>query len=232
MKPFYQHDGITIYCGDCLDIMPNLEPGFAAIISDWPYGTTACAWDSIIPLKPLWTECKRLTQYAIMSFSVEPFTSTLVNSNIDQFRYKWIWRKNGVTRYLDANSRPLLDYEEIPVFYIEQPTYNPQKWKGRPTHSRGKTVGDINRAAAYSRHTVTASDTSGLKHPRLVLDSDIILDNAMGSGSTLVAAQKEGRRAIGIELSEENCKIAVGRLRQQSLWPLLEKTLDKPGEVW
>lgn len=64
MTPYYDRAGITIYCGDCLEVMPLLSPGFDAIISDWPYGTTACDWDSVIPLEPLWVECKRLVKEA------------------------------------------------------------------------------------------------------------------------------------------------------------------------
>lgn len=249
---FYSRDGITIHIGDCLSVLPGITDQVAMILTDLPFGTTACAWDSIIPLPHLWQQYDRLTTGAVISFSVEPFTSRLVGSRLDIYRYKFIWVKNGVTRFLDSAHRPLLDYEELPVFYQSQPTYNPQMWHGRPNHTRRTTVGQVGSAKIYKNHVNLTQDTSGVKYPRLTLffdkvppahilhpsqkpvpllrylirtytnPGDVVLDNAMGVGSTLVAAQAEGRQAIGIEQNEGYCRAAIGRLSSPTLWSYRE----------
>ena len=102
MKPYYERDGITIYCGDTLEVMAYLyralQMVFDAIIADLPYGTTACSWDTIIPFEPLWENYKRLVKAngAIALFGSQPFTSKLVMSNFNQLKYMWVW-ENGRT---------------------------------------------------------------------------------------------------------------------------------------
>ena len=251
MKPYYDKNGITIYHGDCLKVMPKLEGLFDALISDWPYGTTANAWDKMIPLAPLWSQVLRLIKRngAIMATAKEPFTSKVILSQEELFRYRWTWRKNSVTRWLDSANRPLDDYEDIPVFYRREPTWNPQMTKGAPNHTRNAQAGKVNNGN-YGDHKTTKGKVTTDKHPRLVIDFDvvppseslhkvqkpeplfaylirtytnpgeIVLDNTAGVGTTLVAAQNEGRRAVGAEISEEYCRIAVDRLRQLSFFSL------------
>ena len=221
----------NLHHGDCLDILPILPAqSVDMIFADLPYGTTSCAWDSLIPLDPLWREYKRLIKPngAILLFGIMPFTAALWQSNPKDWRYEFVWRKNGVTRFLDSNSRPLLDYENIEVFYEQEPTYNPQKYKGTKAHSRGRSVGR-KRNGAYGDYYVVDTDESGEKFPRLVLDfdkvppseilhptqkpvqlceylirtytnmGDVVLDNTMGVGSIGVASRLNGRGFIGIE---------------------------------
>jgi site-specific DNA-methyltransferase (adenine-specific) len=246
MTPYYNSDGITIYCGDCLQVMPELEPEFDAIIADLPYGTTACSWDSVIPLDALWVEYKRLIKRrgAVVLTGSQPFTSKLVMSNLEWFRYEWIWDKRKVTRFLDANRRPLNHIESVLVFGEKLPVYNPQMVNGKP-HKRGRkphetktgVYGDYKNMIShgntkyYPKQLITISAVpNGQQHPTqkpvdlmaylirtYTNPGEIILDNTMGSGTTLVAAQQEGRRAVGIEMDEDYCKIAVERLRQRSL---------------
>jgi len=83
--------------GDCLDLMKNIESGsIDMILCDLPYGTTACKWDSIIPLEPLWSEYKRIIKPngAIVLTASQPFTTKLISSNYEMFSYEWIWKKN------------------------------------------------------------------------------------------------------------------------------------------
>lgn len=122
-------DKNLIYCGDCLDLMPNIGSGsIDTIIADLPYGTTACKWDSIIPLNKLWTEYSRVIKKSgnIILFSGQPFTSVLISSNIPLYRYCWYWIKEKGTGFLNSKHQPLRAVEEICVFYKEKGTYNPQ----------------------------------------------------------------------------------------------------------
>lgn len=115
--------------GDCLEVMPGIPAGSVdAIIGDWPYGTTACKWDSVIPLEPLWKECKRVIKKngAIVLTADEPFTSVLIMSNLGWFKYKWTWNKSRVTNHLNSRKQPMKITEDIIVFYQNQCTYNPQ----------------------------------------------------------------------------------------------------------
>ncbi len=131
--------GYQLLQGDCLDILPTLQArSIDAIITDPPYGTTACAWDSVIPLDAMWAELKRVIKPkgAIVLFGAQPFTSALVMSNASWFKYDLVWRKVRVTGHLDAKKKPLREHESILIFCDGQPTYNPQMVRGRE-HIRG-----------------------------------------------------------------------------------------------
>lgn len=126
-----------IYNEDCLQGMKRIPDGsIDAIICDLPYGTTCNKWDTIIPFDELWAQYKRVIKPngAIVLFSQQPFTSKLIMSNIDMFRYEWIWHKHAATGFLNANKMPLKAHENICVFYKHLPTYNPQKTKS--THKK------------------------------------------------------------------------------------------------
>jgi site-specific DNA-methyltransferase (adenine-specific) len=262
MKPYYQKGGITIYLGDCLEIMPRLDGPFNAIISDWPYGVTSCKWDSVIPLEPLWKECKRLSNLAVL-FGSQPFTSQLVMSNLEWFRHELIWEKDGGAAFILSGHRPNHVHESILVFSSRyyhpnaknKATYNPIVFSGRKAtlaettkyREKSKRLNDISYRPNPTKQITYPKDGTYLrsvlyfKKDRPVLHhtqkpvkllsilvrtytnpGDIILDNTCGSGTTLVAAQNEGRRCVGIEISEEYCRIAVDRLRQPSFWSIPE----------
>ena len=133
----------TIYNEDCLEGMKRIPDGSVdCIICDLPYGTTACAWDSVIPFDKLWEQYRRITKpnAAIVLFGQQPFTSALVMSNPDWFKYDWIWRKPKGTGHLNAMKQPLRDVEIISVFYREQCTYNPQYTKGEPYGNKSGSI--------------------------------------------------------------------------------------------
>jgi site-specific DNA-methyltransferase (adenine-specific) len=115
--------------GDCLELMKSIpNSSIDAIITDPPYGTTACKWDSIIPFEPMWEQLNRIIKQngAIVLFGSEPFSSALRMSNIKNYKYDWVWDKVNGSNFLNAKRQPLRSSENISVFYKKQPTYNPQ----------------------------------------------------------------------------------------------------------
>jgi len=122
---------IELIHGDCLEEMDRLiEKGtiFDAIITDPPYGTTACKWDSIIPFESMWERLNKLIKPngAIVLFGSQPFTSALIMSNLKMFKYEWIWDKVQPTGALTVKKMPMKQHENVIIFYKEQPTYNRQ----------------------------------------------------------------------------------------------------------
>tara|TARA_R110002012_G_scaffold91424_4_gene222634 strand:- start:3585 stop:4304 length:720 start_codon:yes stop_codon:yes gene_type:complete len=115
--------------GDCLELMKDIPDGSVdMVLTDPPYGTTACKWDSIIPFEPMWEQLKRIIKPngAIALFGSEPFSSLLRCSNMAQFKYDWIWHKDKATNHLNAKKQPMRKCELISVFYKKQANYNPQ----------------------------------------------------------------------------------------------------------
>ena len=121
-----------------------------AIITDPPYGTTVCKWDSVIDFELMWEQLNRIIKPngAIVLFGSEPFSSALRMSNINNYKYDWVWNKTMGGNFLQANKMPLKKHEIISVFYKNSPTYNPQKTKA-PKHLIDK------------RKTINNSKTSG-----------------------------------------------------------------------
>src|SRR3990167_9954034 len=241
----------TIILGDCLEVMKDIpDKSIDMILADLPYGTTACKWDTIIPFEPLWEQYKRIIKDngAIVLTASQPFTSTLVMSNIKMFKYEWIWSKKVGSGLLNANRLPLKSHESILIFYKNQPTYNKQKWIGKPNHARGNPKTTKN--SLYGDYDIVDNfdKTNNLKNPLSVIEfdkihpsktihptqkpvalfeyliktytneGDLVLDNCAGSGTTAVACKNLGRKFIGIEISEKYCQIARERLRQEILF--------------
>ena len=126
---------MNLMLGDCLERMKEIPDGSVdMILADPPYGTTACKWDSVIPLEPMWEQLKRIIKPngAIVMTASQPFTAALVMSNPKMFRYDMVWEKTMATGALNANKMPLRAHESIIVFYSSLPTYNPQKKDGKP----------------------------------------------------------------------------------------------------
>ena len=243
MTPYYNNDGVILYHGNCLQVLPEINKTVDAVISDPPYGTTCCKWDSVIPLDSLWKCVNRVTRDTtpVVLFSAQPFTSVLVTSNLQNFRYDWIWEKSEVTGHLNSKKMPMRAHESICVFYKRLPTYNPIKTNG---HTR-KTATRLNtKSDCYGVQVGVSSYDSTDRYPRSVLkfstdkqvanlhptqkpldllrylirtytnEGDTVLDFACGSGTTLLAAQLEDRKAIGIELEENYCEVTARRLEE------------------
>ena len=130
---------IDLIKGNCLEVMKGIKSGsIDAIITDPPYGTTACKWDSVIDFELMWEQLNRIikTNGAIVLFGSEPFSSALRMSNIKNYKYDWIWQKTQPTGFLNAKKMPLKQFEVISVFYKKLPTYNPQLTDKKPENIR------------------------------------------------------------------------------------------------
>ncbi len=162
-----------IYNEDCLEGMKRIPDGTVdCIISDLPYGTTACSWDSVIPFEPLWEQFKRVCKAdaPIVLFSSGLFTVRLILSNEKTFRYKLIWKKNVPTGMCSADNRPMKYYEEICVFGSPVSTYNPQMKErvgiGRDCYKYKHYCGDS--------HHVKLNKVSKTYDPEKVQPSDVL----------------------------------------------------------
>ena len=230
---------IQLMQGDCLQMMRNIPDGSVdMILADPPYGTTACKWDSIIPLEPMWEQLKRVIKSngAIVMTASQPFTSILGASNIKDLRYSWVWEKTAATGHLNAKRMPMKNAEDVLVFYAKQPTYNPQNLK-----PFNKVVRRSNNGGCYGKsgnenlqeftnypRTIQKFASEGktvhsTQKPVALMEyliktytneGETVLDFTMGSGTTGVAASNLRRDFIGIELDADYFKIAQERIEQ------------------
>ena len=118
---------MKLYNGNCLEIMKTIQDkSIDAIITDPPYGTTACNWDSVIPFEPMWKQLNRIIKNngAIVLFGSQPFTSALISSNYKMFKYEWIWQKDIPTGFTMAKTSPMKLHENIIIFSNGKLTYN------------------------------------------------------------------------------------------------------------
>ena len=123
----------TLLEGDCLDRMQEIPDGFIdMVLTDPPYGTTACKWDVIIPLVPMWEQVKRIIKSngAIVLMASQPFTSVLIMSNLNMFKYCWVWNKKQGGNPLNSKRQPLRITEDVVVFN-EKGMYRPQMRTGK-----------------------------------------------------------------------------------------------------
>ena len=221
---------INLYHGDCLQIMDKLIADGVkvdAVVTDPPYGTTACKWDKIIPFDEMWKRLKLLRKdnTPIVLFSKEPFTSKIITSNLKHFKYRWDWIKDKHSNFALSKYQPLNFIEDVCVFYTHN--YYPIMTQGTPNHSVGKGI--RKKENKTSANTVTVKNkTDGWKYPRNYIyfnrcqknvhptqkpvelmeyllktytrEGDTVLDFTMGSGTTGVACRNLNRNFIGIEL--------------------------------
>lgn len=157
-------EDFTLWQGDCLDLMQNIPDGSVdMVLTDPPYGTTQCKWDSVIPFEPMWEQLHRVTKHngAVCLFGNEPFSSFLRVSNIRNYKYDWVWVKSTPTGSLNCNKQPLRVFEKISVFYRKQPMYTPLKTSGHPrkvstaTHKRNSIKTEL-----YGSHGLTNYDST------------------------------------------------------------------------
>ena len=134
---------IDLYNGDCLEVMKSIPDGSVdMILTDPPYGTTVCKWDSVIPLEPMWEQLKRIIKPngAIVMTAAQPFTSALVMSNPKMFHHQWIWDKKFAANFPQAKRQPLRTHEDILVFGVT-PKYYPQMIKRDTPIKKGANKG-------------------------------------------------------------------------------------------
>ena len=121
---------INLMLGDCLERMKEIPAGSVdLVLVDPPYGTSSCRWDFVIPLEPMWEHLKRVTKPAgaIVIMASQPFTSTLVMSNLEMFKYCWVWEKNRGSNFATVKFQPMKEHEDVVVFGSGRITYLPIK---------------------------------------------------------------------------------------------------------
>lgn len=187
-----------LWRGNCLELMRDIpDASVDMILADLPYGTTACAWDTIIPFEPLWREYWRILipRSAIVLTASQPFTSALIMSQIERFKYEWIWHKSNATLFVHAKNRPLNTHESVCVFsngFVihasqseKRMSYFPQMTEGEPYSRRRGGGGSIGQGMRSSWiHDVTDSD--GERYPRSI----IAFDNNAEQASKIHPTQK------------------------------------------
>lgn len=233
---------INLMQGDCLEKMLDIPDGSVdMVMADPPYGMTQCKWDLVIPLDLMWEQLKRVIKSngAIVLMGNQPFTSKLISSNLEWFKYEWVWKKSKATGHLNAKKQPLRDKEDIVVFYSKQPTYNPQMTIGPSYKARGGVVS----SRVYGKYSNYRNDNHGFRYPKQIIDFNVggretihptqkpvklmeyliktytnenetVLDFCMGSGTTGEAALNLNRNFIGIEKDEKYFQYAKERLEK------------------
>lgn len=237
-----------LHNGDCLELMKDIpDKSVDMILCDLPYGTTQNKWDSIIPYDKLWEQYNRIIKNngCIALFCDGMFMAELMMSNKKMWKYNLVWDKVLTSGFLNANRMPLRSHEEIAIFYEKQPTYNPQKTKGKPNHSKGTPKECQNNNYGEYDFVDNTKELGDMKHPKSIItiqkphpskmihptqkpvellewlintytnENDTVLDNCMGSGSTGVACLNTNRNFIGIELDENYFNIAEERIGQR-----------------
>lgn len=225
-----------------MGILPKIaDESIDMILCDLPYGTTQCKWDVVIPFEPLWVHYKRVIKPngAIVLFGSEPFSSHLRLSNLKEYRYDIIWKKDNLKNFFFVKKQIGKIHENISIFYKKQPTYVPQMQTGFHAQSTGGVgvvqTHNLNKKRRSDRHGKTdryptsIQEFTSLKkalHPTqkpvpllefliktYTLEGETVLDNCMGSGSTGVAAKNLNRNFIGIEKEKKYFDMAVKRIR-------------------
>lgn len=225
--------------GDCLERMKEIpDDSVDMVLADPPYGTTQCKWDSIIDLTLMWEQLKRVIKPngAIVLMGQTPFDKVLGSSNLKMLRYEWIWSKPQGTGHLNAKKMPLKSTENALVFYNTQPVYNPQmrtgfkpytckSGNGSENYGDQVSVKTLNNGDRYPLNILEFKKDKGRQHPTqkpvalmeyliktYTNEGETVLDFAIGSGTTGVAAKNLSRNFIGIELDENYFKIAAERI--------------------
>jgi len=239
-------NSVWLMKGDCLERMKEIESGSVdLILTDPPYGTTACKWDSVIPLDKMWEQLKRIIKPngAIVMTASQPFTTKLISSNMKMFKYCWVWEKTMASNFALAKKQPFKKHEDVCVFYLRQPAYNPQMGKGKPytDKERDRSMG-VTGDALPSKKAITnigtrypssvqkfSNGNNGNVHPTqkpvalleylirtYTNEGETVLDFTQGSGSTGCAAVNTGRKYIGIEMDEHYFDIGSKRILESN----------------
>jgi site-specific DNA-methyltransferase (adenine-specific) len=233
---------IDLMNGDCLELMQTIpDNSIDAIITDPPYGTTACRWDIVIDFDLMWEQLNRIIKPngAIVLFGSEPFSSALRMSNIKSYKYDWIWNKKQGTGFLNSKKQPLRQYEIISVFYSKQCTYNPQMRQGFKAYTckQGNT-----KTKNYGKQTGAITISNGDRYPINIIDfnrdkekihptqkpvalleylintytneGEMVLDFTAGSFTAGIACLNTKRDFIGIEKDDDYFKIGTDRINK------------------
>ena len=229
--------------GDCLEHMGKIPAGTVdMVLTDPPYGTTACKWDSIIPLEPMWEQLKRITKKdgAIVMTASQPFTTTLIASNMKMFKYCWVWHKKTSANFGCAKYQPMKTHEDVCVF---GGGYNPIMVKGKKRMRGGKAENGLGNGGMkpvyyesdeYYPASVLDIKTERGHHPTqkpvalmeyliktYTNEGETVLDFTMGSGTTGVACCNLNRKFIGIEKDGGYFEIAKARIQEAEIGAMM-----------
>jgi DNA modification methylase len=234
-----------LFHGDCLIEMAKIpDKSIDMCLTDPPYGTTACKWDVIISFEHMWKELNRIIKptSAICLFGTEPFSSKLIMSNINNFKYNWYLRKNHASGVLNCKKMPLYKFELCSVFG-NKINYYPILQSRPPTktkvNSTGKLFEGYNkikiekpryevRDYTYPNNEIEFKRVvKNRVHPTqkpvdlleyliktYTMEGETVLDFTMGSGSTGVACKNLNRNFIGVEKDEKYFQIAEQRINE------------------
>lgn len=234
----------SVHLADCLELCERVyRAGVRVdmILADLPYGTTACAWDTIIPFEPMWKAFKRIIKPrgAIVLTASQPFTSALVMSNPKMYRHAWVWNKSQSGSFQNAKHQPLKITEDVLVFGVESVNYFPEMMRRNKRIKSGNKGSDV--ASGLGANMSYVSDmyhpTNILSYPNCANKADnqhptqkptdlfsylirtytqpdeLIFDPCVGSGTTALAATIEKRRFICGDSDPGYVDIARDRLR-------------------
>ena len=237
-----KEDNLWLMKGDCLERMKEIPNGSVdMVLADPPYGTTACKWDSVIPLEPMWVELKRIIKPsgAIVLFGAEPFSSVLRCSNLKMYKYDWYWDKVKPSGHLNARHRPMNLVETISVFCNGKTSYfpimekQPMRISKNYISNKKDQYGDEKCVVKHidEKHpkqiiSISNANQSGKVHPTqkpvalmeyliktYTNEKETVLDFTMGSGTTGAACVNTKRNFIGIERDDKYFDISVKRIR-------------------
>lgn len=235
--------GVTLYQGDCLEILPHLT-GIDAVITDPPYGITGLEWDSSESVFETFKICLK-NERTVVSFALNPLSSQLICKLKDRWAHSWVWHKDKAGNIFQAKSAPMRVHEDIIVFKGPSTIkYNPQMQK-REVFNKRKNSARLHKSNLYGERKgeFQCRGADDLKFPSSVLyfntcrksshptqkpvplmaflietytdETETVFDPYMGSGSTGVAAIRTGRKFIGIEKDPEHFQIAKERIERE-----------------
>jgi len=239
-RELYTGMTMNLMLGDCLERMKEIPDGSVdMILADPPYGTTACKWDSVIDLALMWEQLKRIIKpnRAVVMTASQPFTTTLIASNMKMFKYCWVWDKKKGGNIQVLKWQPYKVHEDVVVFSSGPVKYYPIKTKQKERTGKTYSAGEANGIPNYGdlrtynykhpKSIIEASNANqrGKVHPTqkpvalmeyliktYTNEGETVLDFVMGSGTSGIAAKNTGRKFIGIEKDAGYFEIARQRI--------------------
>lgn len=245
--------------GDCLDVLPEIDNcSVNMFLCDLPYGLTACHWDKRLDLNALWVEIKRLLmpKGAVVFTSAQPFTTDLINSNRNWFKYCWVWNKvNRLSGFLNAKKQPLRVIEDILVFYPKQSVFNPVMQTGKgynvKTCAFSKNYGAQKSTSRFSDgsnyypsnlinipgDTKSEGQLNSTQKPVALFEyliytytnpGDLVVDPTAGSMTTAISAINMGRNYVCIEKDPDEYTKGLCRVQAHIHNPIQGDLFSKP----
>lgn len=229
---------------DCLNFMKSLpDKCIDLCLTDLPYGMTQNIWDKVIDFDNMWFELKRIMKpiSTIALFGMQPFTSKVIMSNIDMFKYLWTWKKSQSTGFLNAWKMPMRSTEDIAIFYNKNKyfpiltnkpienrrtisksgkksscygDYKNSDRKCPPDKSLPNTIIEFNNAQGTIHPTEKPIDLISYFIETYTEENDIVIDLCAGSGVTAISCINMNRKYILVEKEKEYFDIINKRIER------------------